>query len=88
MLVTINPMKGEYYNIGGTYSCTIGDILTKLISLSTKKDIIKIKTDPERLRPIDADLQLPDTTKFENHTGWKPQIDFEKCSCSFYTMTF
>ena len=77
MLVTINPVKGGYYNIGGTYSCTIGDILTKLISLSTKKDDIRIETDPERLRPIDADLQLPDTSKFEKHTGWKPKIDFE-----------
>ena len=77
MLVTINPTKGEYYNIGGTYSCTIGDILNKLISLSSKK-MIKIETDPERLRPIDADLQLPDTSKFHEHTGWKPEIDFEK----------
>ena len=34
--------------------------------------------DKERLRPIDADLQVPDTTKFERHTGWKPQIGFEK----------
>tara|TARA_A200000113_G_scaffold221133_1_gene232479 strand:+ start:17 stop:1036 length:1020 start_codon:yes stop_codon:yes gene_type:complete len=77
MLVTINPLGGEYYNIGGTYSCTIGDILTKLISLSTKKEIISIETDPDRLRPIDADLQLPDTTKFQKHTGWEPKIDFE-----------
>ncbi len=77
MLVTINPLGGEYYNIGGTYSCTIGDILTKLISLSTKKETISIETDPDRLRPIDADLQLPDTTKFQKHTGWEPKIDFE-----------
>tara|TARA_E500000178_G_scaffold325825_1_gene353501 strand:- start:1785 stop:2804 length:1020 start_codon:yes stop_codon:yes gene_type:complete len=77
MLVTINPLGGEYYNVGGTYSCTIGDILTKLISLSTKKEIISIETDPDRLRPIDADLQLPDTTKFQKHTGWEPKIDFE-----------
>jgi GDPmannose 4,6-dehydratase len=33
--------------------------------------------DPERLRPIDADLQVPDTKKFEQHTGWKPEISFE-----------
>ena len=42
------------------------EILTKLVSLSSKKDMIKIETDPERrLRPIDADLQLPDTSKFQ-----------------------
>jgi len=31
----------------------------------------------ERLRPIDADLQIPDTTKFREHTGWEPKITFE-----------
>jgi GDPmannose 4,6-dehydratase len=42
------------------------------------KDKIKIETDPERLRPIDADLQVPNTKKFEKHTGWKPEIKFEQ----------
>jgi GDP-mannose 4,6-dehydratase len=76
MLVTIDPIAGEYYNIGGNYTCTVGDTLHKLISLSTKKDVIKIVTDPERLRPIDADLQVPDCRKFKEHTGWEPQISF------------
>ena len=78
MLVTVNPQAGEYYNIGGTFSCTIGEMLNYLISISTMKDKIKIETDPERLRPIDADLQVPNTAKFENHTGWKPEITFEQ----------
>lgn len=78
MLVTINPIAGEYYNIGGTYTCSVREMLDHLISISTKKDIIKIETDPERLRPIDADLQVPNTKKFELHTGWKPEISFEK----------
>jgi GDPmannose 4,6-dehydratase len=39
---------------------------------------IRIEVDPARLRPIDADLQVPDTRKFERHTGWKPQITFEQ----------
>jgi len=78
MLVTINPIKGEYYNIGGTFSCTIGDILSKLISLSPDKAVIKVETDSDRLRPIDADLQLPNTSKFRDHTGWKPEINFDR----------
>jgi len=77
MLVTINPQAGEYYNIGGTYTCKIADMLNYLISQSTV-DNIEIVTDPERLRPIDADLQIPDTTKFHNHTGWKPEYTFEQ----------
>ncbi|MBN9543617.1 MAG: GDP-mannose 4,6-dehydratase [Alphaproteobacteria bacterium] len=76
MLVTVNPIGGEYYNIGGTYTCTIKEMLDFLISHSTVKGI-EVKTDPERLRPIDADLQVPDTSKFFKHTGWKPEISFE-----------
>jgi GDP-mannose 4,6-dehydratase len=76
VLVTHNPIAGEYYNIGGSHSCTIGEMLDTLISYSTSDDI-QIETDPERLRPIDADLQIPDTSKFKAHTGWEPVIPFE-----------
>ena len=76
MLVTTNPKSGEYYNIGGTYTCTIGDMLNFLISQSTI-DNIEIVTDPDRLRPIDADLQIPNCNKFKAHTGWEPQISFD-----------
>jgi GDP-mannose 4,6-dehydratase len=78
LLVTVNPIPGEYYNIGGTFSCTVGEMLDYLISNSTQKDSIRIETDYERIRPLDADLQVPDTSKFKNHTGWSPEIPFEK----------
>jgi GDP-mannose 4,6-dehydratase len=78
MLVTKNPKAGEYYNIGGTYTCTIKEMLDYLISISTMKNDIKVETDPERLRPIDADLQVPNTKKFEQHTGWTSEISFEQ----------
>jgi len=78
MLVTMNPIPGESYNIGGTYSCTVGTMLAFLISISTRKDQINIQQDAERLRPLDADLQVPDTSKFKAHTGWEPEIPFEK----------
>ena len=38
----------------------------------------RYRIDPERLRPIDADLQVPDTTKFTRHTGWKSEIPYEQ----------
>lgn len=77
MLVTVNPVSGAYYNIGGNHSCTIKDVLDKLLSFSPLQSKIKVEVDPDRLRPIDADLQVPDTTKFHNHTGWKPEISYE-----------
>ena len=78
LLVTVDPIPGEYYNIGGNFSCLVGDILKKLISCSTCKDDIHVETETERLRPLDADLQVPDISKFKAHTGWEPQIPFEK----------
>lgn len=77
MLVTVNPIPGEYYNIGGTYTCTIREMLDYLFSISTAKNI-KVETETSRLRPLDADLQVPDTKKFKTHTGWEPEIPFEK----------
>lgn len=76
MLVTVNPIAGAYYNIGGTYTCTVKEMLQTLVSMSTAKGI-QVETDPERLRPIDADLQVPNTAKFKAVTGWTPEIPFE-----------
>lgn len=77
LLVTVNPIAGEYYNIGGTYTCEVGDTLNMLLSYSSKKDEIQIVIDPERIRLIDADLQVPDCRKFKEHTGWNPRVSFE-----------
>jgi GDP-mannose 4,6-dehydratase len=77
MLVTINPIPGAYYNIGGSYTCSIRDMLNTLIEMSSVKNI-EIQMDSERLRPIDADLQVPNTEKFKKITGWEPVISFEQ----------
>ena len=77
MLLTCNPQAGEYYNIGGSYTATIRQVLETLISMSDYSGEIEVKTDPSRLRPIDADLQVPNISKFQNHTGWQPEIAFE-----------
>jgi GDPmannose 4,6-dehydratase len=74
----VNPVAGAYYNIGGTHTATIAQILDTLISLSPAKASIKVEVDPARLRPIDADLQVPDTSKFRKHTGWEPKIGYEQ----------
>jgi GDPmannose 4,6-dehydratase len=76
MLVTVNPIPGAYYNIGGDFSCTVGDMLDALIAMSHVRP--SIVEDASRLRPIDADLQVPDTTKFRQHTGWEPKIKFRQ----------
>jgi len=68
--------KGEVYNIGGKETMTVGDILEKLKSMA--KVPIKHEVDPARLRPSDVTLQIPDTRKFRDATGWEPEIPAQK----------
>ena len=72
LAVTSNLKPGSVFNIGGTHSCTVGEMLQKLLALSSV-DSIKIELDPTRIRPIDADLQIPDTSAFRSATNWKQQ---------------
>jgi GDP-mannose 4,6-dehydratase len=78
MLLTCNPRPGAYYNIGGTHTVTIGEILSTLLDKSSAKENISVEVDQDRLRPIDADLQVPDTRKFSKHTGWIPEISYDQ----------
>jgi GDPmannose 4,6-dehydratase len=68
---------GKTFNIGGTHSCTVHEMLEHLLSLSLDKEIV-IEVDQDRLRPIDADLQIPDTSYFRSITGWAPAITFDE----------
>ena len=63
---------GEVYNIGGDETCTIGDALDVLISKSKNPESFIKLPDPKRIRPTDITLQIPDSTKFREKTGWKP----------------
>ena len=66
---------GEVYNIGGDYTCTVGDALDMLISKSTISDALVKVLDPDRVRPTDITLQIPSSEKFKKHFGWKPEKD-------------
>jgi len=67
---------GEVYNIGGQRTMTVGEMLKILLSLTNKK--IKVKVEPYLLRPSDVTLQIPDISKFQKLTHWKPEIPLEK----------
>jgi len=68
--------KGDVFNIGGDYSCTVGDTLNFLIKNSNVKNI-KVVTEKERLRPIDADLQIPNVEKFKRTVHWKKKYSYK-----------
>lgn len=64
---------GETYNIGGNDTYTVGEALENLLDKSfiDRKDF-KVEIDPDRIRPTDITLQVPDCNKFKNDTGWQP----------------
>lgn len=76
-LIKADLAPGETFNIGGNTTKSVKEILEFLCSLSTNGAEYNIVLDKERLRPIDADLQLPDMTKFKNTINWEPGYDFE-----------
>lgn len=64
---------GEVYNIGGEHTCTVGEALENLLSKSfIARSLVNVTIDQSRIRPTDITLQVPDSTKFKNDTGWKP----------------
>jgi len=70
--------KCEYgvpYNIGGINIITVGDFLEELKKQATVP--IRSMVDKELLRPVDVTLQVPDTTKFINATGWTPRYSLQ-----------
>lgn len=66
---------GEVYNIGGNQTMSVGDVLDILKSMA--KVPIQHEVDPSLLRPSDVTLQIPDTSKFRQATGWTPEIPVE-----------
>jgi len=67
---------GQVYNIGGCETMSIENMLQILISLSTAK--IEYKSDLSLFRHTDVTLQIPDTKKFTEKTGWEPEIPLRR----------
>ncbi len=69
---------GEVYNVGSRRSMKVAEMLDMLLALSPVGGKIKVEVNLKLLRPSDVTLQIPDCSKFEKLTGWKPEISFEK----------
>lgn len=67
---------GEVYNIGGERTMTVGEMLELLKAMACCP--IKHQVLEALLRPSDVTLQIPDTSKFREATGWAPEIPLEK----------
>lgn len=74
-LAALHCKPGEAYNIGGTTTMTVGEFLALLKKYAKME--IRSEVDPALLRPSDVTLQVPDTSKFFEATGWKPRHGFD-----------
>ena len=66
---------GDVYKIGGERTLSIGEMFDILKSLA--KVPIEHEVDPKLLRPADVTLQIPESRKFHDKTGWKPSYSLE-----------
>ena len=64
---------GDCFNIAGEEVYKLPEVIDLLLEMSTRRDI-EVKTDTDRLRPIDADYQMFDNSKIRAAIDWKPQI--------------
>lgn len=69
-------VPGEIYNLGGQKTLKVGEFLELLKKRSKVK--IEAQVDASLLRPVDVTLQIPDTSKFEKLTGWRPQKSWDE----------
>ena len=73
LAVTSDKIKyGEEYNVCSGVGITIKEMLNILLTL-TGEDIILIQ-DKDRMRPSDVQRLIGDYSKFNEATGWKPEI--------------
>ena len=69
--------SGEAYNVGGSDVHEMGYYTDKLIEISGLEGVEK-KVDPRFYRKIDIQVQVPDTQKLRDLTGWKPEITLDQ----------
>lgn len=69
-------VPGEVYNIGGTTTLKVGEVLERLVSLAKRP--IPTRVGQHLLRPADVTLQIPNIDKFVAVTGWQPKYGFEE----------
>ena len=72
LLMNADIQPGEYFNIAGVEAFQLTEVVDILLGFSDVK--IEVKTDKNRLRPIDADYQMFDNTKIRSRIDWKPEI--------------
>ncbi len=69
--------KGRPYNVCSGQKTKIADLLSTLIGFSSHKDIIKVKVNQDKFRPIDIVSIYGDNSRLKKDTGWEPAYDLK-----------
>ncbi len=69
---------GELFLIGSRQILTVRECLEKMLSMSPKKNLITIETDPTLVRPTEPMRLEADVEPFSDLTGWRPEIPIEQ----------
>lgn len=56
----------------------MGELLEMMLEISDLKDKVRLEVDSSLVRPIDIPVQICDSSKCRNLTGWKPEIKMEQ----------
>jgi GDP-4-dehydro-6-deoxy-D-mannose reductase len=67
---------GVVYNVASGTARRIGAVLEALIARA--RIPVRIETDPERVRSVDAPMLVGDATRLRATTGWEPAIGFAR----------
>lgn len=68
--------RGQTYNVGRGQAVSISAILETI--LSKAKTSVQVEIDPQRMRPADVPIIVPDVSKIYRDTGWKAEIPLEQ----------
>lgn len=75
-LIVEKGRPGEAYNVASGVAYSIRRLLEILLGLSEIE--IKVRVDPDRLRPVDVPEIRGDSAKLRRDTGWQPSLSFEE----------
>ena len=75
-LLVEKGISGEVYNVCSGTAFTIGEILDKLLKLSSVK--VTVEPDPSKMKNSIVPVLHGDNSKLVRATGWKPTISIDK----------
>jgi GDPmannose 4,6-dehydratase len=77
-LLMMKFKPGEAYNVGGDHLYSMGELLDKMLELTGLAGKVKKEVDLKLVRPIDIPIQVCDSRKCRELTGWAPKIPIEQ----------